>query len=48
MPAVLVHGVPETPVVWGPLRSHLRRSDIVALRLPGFGCPPPEGFGATK
>ncbi len=48
MPAVLVHGVPETPVVWAPLRSHLRRSDIVALRLPGFGCPAPAGFGATK
>lgn len=46
--AVLVHGVPETPAVWGPLRSHLRRADVAALRLPGFGCPRPEGFGATK
>jgi pimeloyl-ACP methyl ester carboxylesterase len=48
MPVVLVHGVPETPAVWDPLRSHLHRTDVVALQLPGFGCPRPEGFGATK
>lgn len=48
MPAVLVHGVPETPAVWGPLRDRLYRTDVVALQLPGFGCPRPEGFGATK
>lgn len=48
MPVVLVHGVPETPVVWDPLRSSLRRRDVAALRLPGFGCAPPEGFAATK
>jgi len=48
MPAVLVHGVPETPAVWDPLRSHLQRDDVIALQLPGFGCPRPAGFGATK
>lgn len=48
MSVVLVHGVPETPAVWEPLRSHLDRTDVVALQLPGFGCPRPEGFGATK
>ena len=48
MPAVFVHGVPETPVLWDPLRSHLQRDDVVALQLPGFGCARPEGFGATK
>jgi pimeloyl-ACP methyl ester carboxylesterase len=48
MPAVLVHGVPETPEVWRPLRSHLDREDIVAPRLPGFGGRRPDGFGATK
>jgi pimeloyl-ACP methyl ester carboxylesterase len=48
MPAVLVHGVPEIPAVWDSLRSRLRRSDVVALALPGFGCPRPEGFGAGK
>ena len=48
MPAVLVHGVPETPAVWDPLRSHLQRDDVVSLQLPGFGCARPDGFGATK
>jgi len=48
MSVVLVHGVPETPALWDPLRAHLRRSDVEALQLPGFGCPRPEGFGATK
>jgi len=48
MPAVFVHGVPETPALWDALRSHLHRADTVALQLPGFGCPRPRGFGATK
>ena len=48
MPAVLVHGVPETPVVWDPLRACLSRTDVAALRLPGFGAPAPSGFKATK
>ena len=48
MPAVLVHGVPETPAIWEPLADALSRSDIVTLQLPGFACPRPDGFGATK
>jgi len=48
MPAVLVHGVPETAAIWDGLRSHLRRQDVIALQLPGFGCARPSGFGATK
>jgi pimeloyl-ACP methyl ester carboxylesterase len=48
MPAVFVHGVPETPEVWRPLCAPLDRSDVVRLQLPGFGCVRPEGFGATK
>jgi pimeloyl-ACP methyl ester carboxylesterase len=48
VPAVFVHGVPDTHHVWDALRSHLARSDVVALSLPGFGCPRPEGFAATK
>jgi pimeloyl-ACP methyl ester carboxylesterase len=48
MPAVFVHGVPETSALWNPLRSHLQRDDVVALQLPGFGCARPDGFGATK
>jgi pimeloyl-ACP methyl ester carboxylesterase len=48
MAAVFVHGVPETPAVWDALRSDLQRDDVVAVQLPGFGSPRPEGFGATK
>jgi len=48
MPAVLLHGVPETPVVWGPLLHELTRTDVITLQLPGFGVPAPAGFGATK
>jgi pimeloyl-ACP methyl ester carboxylesterase len=48
MPAVFVHGVPETPEVWDDLRGHLGRDDVIALQLPGFGCARPAGFGATK
>ena len=48
MTVVLVHGVPETAVLWDPLREVLGRSDVEALSLPGFGTPRPEGFGATK
>jgi pimeloyl-ACP methyl ester carboxylesterase len=48
MPAVFVHGVPETPSVWDALRAKLHRDDVIAVQLPGFGCPRPEGFGATK
>jgi pimeloyl-ACP methyl ester carboxylesterase len=45
---VLVHGVPETSTIWDHLREALDLPDVVALELPGFGCPLPEGFGATK
>ena len=48
MPVVLVHGVPDTPRVWDPLRAALHRDDVVALRLPGFGDDRPAGFAATK
>lgn len=48
MPVVLVHGVPETAALWDPLLAVLGRDDVVTLQLPGFGCPRPAGFGATK
>jgi pimeloyl-ACP methyl ester carboxylesterase len=48
MPVVLVHGVPETPALWDPLRAELGDREVVAVQLPGFGCPRPDGFGATK
>jgi pimeloyl-ACP methyl ester carboxylesterase len=37
MPAVLVHGVPDTHRVWRALIGRLRRDDAVTLSLPGFG-----------
>ena len=48
MPAVLVHGVPDTHRMWNPLRSQLKRTDVIAVSLPGFGVPVPRGFTATK
>jgi pimeloyl-ACP methyl ester carboxylesterase len=37
MPAVLVHGVPDTHRVWRALIGRLRRDDVVTVSLPGFG-----------
>jgi pimeloyl-ACP methyl ester carboxylesterase len=44
---VFVHGVPETAAIWRKVRDLLDR-ESVAVALPGFGCPRPEGFGGTK
>jgi pimeloyl-ACP methyl ester carboxylesterase len=41
-----VHGVPETAAIWDGVRAALDRPST-ALALPGFGCPHPDGFGAT-
>jgi pimeloyl-ACP methyl ester carboxylesterase len=48
MPAVLVHGVPDTPVMWDRVRSHLQRTDVVTPHFPGFDAPVPDGFDASK
>ena len=48
MPVVFVHGVPDTFHVWDAVREHLPQTDTAALALPGFGCPVPAGFTATK
>jgi len=48
MPAVFVHGVPDAQRVWDAVISRLHRKDVVTLSLPGFGCPVPTGFSATK
>ena len=48
MPAVLVHGVPDTAALWDPIRSRLTRRDVVCPRLPGFASPLPDGFACTK
>jgi pimeloyl-ACP methyl ester carboxylesterase len=42
-PLVLVHGNPETDVVWDPLAARLER-EAIRLSPPGFGAPVPEGF----
>lgn len=47
MPAVFVHGNPESAAIWDPLFARLQRRDVVALSPPGFGAPVPEGFDAT-
>lgn len=43
---VFVHGVPETAAIWKQVRLAID-GESVALQLPGFGCPIPQGFGAT-
>jgi pimeloyl-ACP methyl ester carboxylesterase len=48
MPAVFVHGNPETDAIWRPLLAELGRDDSLCLSPPGFGAPLPAGFGATR
>ena len=48
MPAILIHGVPDTHRVWNGVRRHLTRDDVEAWDLPGFGAELPPGFGSTK
>jgi pimeloyl-ACP methyl ester carboxylesterase len=48
MPAFFVHGVPDTAHLWDEIRSYLKRDDIVALNMPGFDAPVPDGFDATN
>lgn len=42
VPALFVHGVPETTALWGALVDRLERDDVVLLGLPGFGSPAPD------
>ncbi|MFE8017354.1 alpha/beta fold hydrolase [Streptomyces antibioticus] len=48
MPAILIHGVPDTHRVWDGVRRHLTRTDVEAWDLPGFGAPLPPGFACSK
>ena len=48
MPAVFVHGVPDTPALWQPLLRQLKRRDVMTVALPGFGNKRPAGFSADK
>jgi len=34
--------------VWDTVVSRLDRRDVLTVSLPGFGCPVPDGFSATK
>jgi pimeloyl-ACP methyl ester carboxylesterase len=51
MAIVLLHGNPETPVIWEPLLGELAKlgdDEFLTPQLPGFGCAVPAGFDATK
>ena len=48
MPAFFVHGVPDTSALWDGVRADIERDDVIAVNLPGFAAPVPDGFGATK
>ncbi|KUN74219.1 oxidoreductase [Streptomyces canus] len=48
MPAILIHGVPDTHHVWDDVRRHLSRTDVEAWDLPGFAAALPDDFGSTK
>jgi pimeloyl-ACP methyl ester carboxylesterase len=47
MTVVLIHGNPETDVIWSPLVEALGRDNVVRLSPPGFGAPLPDDFPAT-
>jgi pimeloyl-ACP methyl ester carboxylesterase len=49
MPALLIHGNPDTAALWDRVRAELGDDgDVVAADLPGFAHPAPDGFGCTK
>jgi pimeloyl-ACP methyl ester carboxylesterase len=49
MPALLVHGNPDSHLLWEPLQEVLDgQLEVVAVDLPGFAAPAPDGFAATK
>jgi len=47
MTIVLVHGNPETEVIWDDLVPHLRSDDVVRLSPPGFGSAIPSDFDCS-
>ena len=50
MPAIFVHGNPETSAIWDLLIPELDRDrdDVLTLSPPGFGAPCPVGWGGTR
>lgn len=49
-PLVLVHGVPDTPAIWEPLRTSLapRQGLVISLALPGIAGALAEGTDITR
>ena len=45
-----LHGVPDSPAIWGPLLAALNLGDapVAVPAMPGFTGPLPAGFAATK
>ncbi|MEO0550899.1 MAG: alpha/beta hydrolase [Pseudomonadota bacterium] len=45
-----LHGVPDTPAMWGPVIEalQLEPGSFVAPAMPGFASPVPDGFACTK
>jgi pimeloyl-ACP methyl ester carboxylesterase len=51
MPAIFVHGNPETDAIWSELVGELAdrgAEGMVLLTPPGFGAGVPDGWGATR
>ena len=48
MPAVFVHGNPESSAIWNLLIPELDREDVFLLSPPGFGASTPIGWTATR
>jgi pimeloyl-ACP methyl ester carboxylesterase len=49
MTAVLVHGNPDTSLLWERVQEHLSdEHEVIAVDLPGFAEPREDGFAATK
>ena len=48
MTAVFVHGVPETFRIWDAIRAQMPQTRTIALALPGFDAPLPDGWNASK
>lgn len=47
---LFIHGVPDTPAVWAPLKDELKdvSAEIITPALPGFCAPLPSQFSPTK
>lgn len=49
MPVMFVHGMPSNSRLWQQVITALDRDDeMIALDLPGFNAPPPDGWIASK